>query len=62
MVYLEYLNTMSTLLSNRSEVYLMADIKAVTHTSQNASPDLSTPTEPDVSTEAFTIDGICGVY
>ena len=54
----------------------MAEINPLTN--QNASPDVSTPTEPevsDVSAEAeleeeleelviedFTIDGICGVY
>jgi mycofactocin precursor len=51
----------------------MADLKALTN--RNASPDLITPIEPDISNEAdleeeleelviedFTIDGICGVY
>ena len=53
----------------------MAELNAQTNTNQNASPDVSTPNEPDVLTEAeldeeleelviedFTIDGICGVY
>lgn len=51
----------------------MAEIHPLTN--QNASPDVSTPTEPEVSVDAdleeeleelviedFTIDGICGVY
>lgn len=55
----------------------MADLNALTN-NQNASPDLSTPNEPDTLPESdleeeleeleelviedFTIDGICGVY
>ncbi|HVB75770.1 MAG TPA: mycofactocin precursor MftA [Ktedonobacteraceae bacterium] len=51
----------------------MADVTMLTD--QNASPDLQTPDETDMATEAeleeeleeliiedFTIDGICGVY
>ena len=51
----------------------MAEINPLAN--QNASPDVSTPTEPGISAEAeleeeleelviedFTIDGICGVY
>jgi mycofactocin precursor len=61
---------------NKSEVYQMAEISPLIN--QNASPDVSTPTDPEVSEiptdadleeeleelviEDFTIDGICGVY
>ncbi len=75
MVYSLLLKVTVTAFGNRSEVYLMADLNALTNTYQNASPDPGTPEEPGVEIDAeleeeleelviedFTIDGICGVY